>query len=651
MSLATGKAALFFSFRFCLPLLLSLPLHAAELTLEPQVGFHGLFQLGHPFPLRVDLTNSGRPVEGTVEIRLWKGGASRGVGGYPFYYQREVFLSAQSRKSIQFTVDPDSLSRPLTVSFLSPTFKVSKEIDLRRYFTPSPLVLLLTENSLSPPIPLTSSSPGPLVSLSLADLPSDSRAYQGISTVIIYEHSLRDLSKPQGAALETWLSLGGRMLILGSMHYALYQEPSVARFLPVRVAGLKKFSALPSLEKLYGQRAASLRDLMVQDSTLIEGKIVIEEKGTPILVEMGRGSGKVSYLSLDVGRPPLSRWEGLALLFRDLLGPPGDSRPPLEASWDEAVFSQLLSDPSFISTYVPLRIFFLWLLFYLGGLGFLAWLWQQQRLSRRTLVLSALSLVLFSSFGGYLHLGRGGNIPDGVLVSSTLLQSLPDGYVEALSNVALFSTLSRPYNLQVDRGWTDFEPVLPRSRRSEDSSLVAEEEGGSTRFRFRLRAWDYRLFKIRSVSRFPVRAEIENRGDRLFLKLTNLTAKDLTECWLVISEERYFLGTIFPGGSQVREFPLSSGRPSSVDGQSKKRGTVDLREISFKDRIREILFRYSFFLRDRGSARWDSGNALFFAWVNGSPYRVWVDGARILAHDYTLFRAMIPLGEEGTDED
>lgn len=648
MSFSIGKAALIF-FQLCLLLLLSLSLHAAELTLEPQVGFHGLFQLGHPFPLRVDLTNSGRPVEGTLEVRLWKGGAVRGSGAYPFYYQRRVFLSAQARKSVQFTVDPDSLSRPLTVSFSSPTFEVSKEIDLRRYFTPSPVILFLTENSLSPPIPLTPSSPGPLISLSLADLPSDPRAYQGVSTIIIYEHSLRDLSRSQSMALETWLSLGGRILILGSMHYALYQEASLSRFLPVRVAGLKKLSSLPSLEKLHGQKAGSLRDLTVQDSRPVEGRVLIEEKGTPILVEMDRGRGKVFYLSLDVGRPPLSRWGGLALLFRDLLGVPGDRRSSLVASWDETVFSQLFSNSSFISTYVPLRTFFLWLLFYLGGLGFSAWLWRRQRLPRRTLVVSSLSLILFSAFGGYLHLGRGGNIPDGVLVSSTLLESLPDGYVEALSNVALFSTLSQHYDLQVDRGWTDFEPVLPRARKSEDSSLVAEEEGSSTRFRFRLREWDYRLFKIRSMSRFPVRAEVENRDNKLFLRLTNLTSRDLTECWLVVSGERYFLGDIAPGASQLREFPLPAERPSTVDGQSKKRSKADLREISFNDKIREILFRYSFFPQDQGLARWDSGGVLFFAWVKGSPYRVWVDGARILTHDYTLFRVIIPLAEEGEE--
>jgi len=52
-------------------------------------------------------------------------------------------------------------------------------------------------------------------------------------------------------ALERWLLSGGRMLVLGSIHYALYQEPAIRRFLPVRVTGLKKVSSLPSFERVY----------------------------------------------------------------------------------------------------------------------------------------------------------------------------------------------------------------------------------------------------------------------------------------------------------------------------------------------------------------------------------------------------------------
>lgn len=644
MSFSVRRAAVNFSLHLSLALLGSLPLNATELTLEPQVGFHGLFRLGYPFPLRVDLTNLGRPVEGTLEVKVWKGGAAKGIEPHLFYYSREVFLSAQARKSVQFTVDPDSISRPLTVSFSAPGVKISREIDLRRHFSPSPLTLLLTENSVSPSIPLPSGSPSPLISLTLGHLPTDARAYQGVSSIIFYEQSLRDLSRPQTMALETWLSSGGRMLILGSMHYALYQEPSLSRFLPVRVAGLKRFSSLPSLERIHGEKVSPLKNLLVQESKLIEGRILIEEKGTPILVEMSRGRGRVFYLSLDVGRPPLSRWDGLSLLFRDILGSPGESRSTLQVSWDEFVFSQLLLNPSFISTYVPARSFFLWLLIYLGGLGLLAWLWQQQRLPRRTLVLSFLALVFFSSFGGYLHFDRGGNIPDGVLVSSTVLESLPDGYVEGQSNVALFSTQRRHYSLQVESGWTDLEPVPSRLGASEDATLVVLEEGSSTRFRFPLREWDYRLFKIRSMSHFPLRTEIQNQGDRLFLRLTNLTTRDLTDCWVVISGQRFSLGDILQGASQIREFPLSPERLSSTDGQPKK---LDLREILFNDKTREFLFRYSFFPQDQGMARWANGAVLFFGWVKGAPRRVWVDDARIRAYDYTLFRAIIPLEEEG----
>lgn len=641
MSLSIRKAAFTLCLHLSLSLIICVSLKASELTLEPLVGFNGLFQLGYPFPLRVTLTNLGRPLEGTLGVKIWKGGPSKGINPYPVYYRRDVFLYAQSQKSIQFTIDPDSISRPLTVSFSSPGTELSKEIDLRRHFSPSPLNLLLTENSVPPTVPLASNASVPLISFSISHLPSEARAYQGVSTIIFYEQSLRDLSKPQIAALETWLSSGGRMLILGSIHYALYQEPSMSRFLPVRVVGSRWFSSLPSLEKVFREKASPLRNLFVQDAKLIEGRVLMEERGTPILVEMSRGRGRVFYLSLDVGRPPVSHWDGLSLLFGNLWSSPEGGRSTLQTSWDESVFFQLLWNPSFISTYVPVRSFFLLLLFYLGGLSLLAWLWQQRRLPRRALVLSLLSLVVFSSFGGYLHFSRGGNIPDGVLVSSTLLESIPDGYVEAQSNVVLFSTQRRDYKLRVESGWSELEPV-PRSGVSDDAALVVQEEGGSTGFIFPLREWDYRLFKIRSMARFPLRAELQNKGDHFLLRLTNLSTKDLTECWLVVSGQRFFLGDVRQGSSQLREFSASP-----ADDQAKTQNRMDLRDIPFSDKTRELLIRYSFFPQDQGMSRWGSGAVLFFGWVNGAPRRVWVDDARVLAYDYTLFRTVIPLDVDG----
>ena len=82
--------------------------------------FTEYFQLGRPFPLEIELSNSGRPAEGTLEIEVWKGGATKGGAPYPLYYRRDVFLSAQSRKTVQLTVDPDFVSRPLKITFFKP---------------------------------------------------------------------------------------------------------------------------------------------------------------------------------------------------------------------------------------------------------------------------------------------------------------------------------------------------------------------------------------------------------------------------------------------------------------------------------------------------------------------------------------------------
>ncbi|MSP38308.1 MAG: hypothetical protein EXR70_07445 [Deltaproteobacteria bacterium] len=60
----------------------------AEIFIEPRVGFHGVFQLGRPFPLEVELTNSGRPAEGLLEVQVWKGGATKGGAPFAVNYRR-----------------------------------------------------------------------------------------------------------------------------------------------------------------------------------------------------------------------------------------------------------------------------------------------------------------------------------------------------------------------------------------------------------------------------------------------------------------------------------------------------------------------------------------------------------------------------------
>lgn len=610
---------------------------AADITLNVTVGYHGVFQLGRPFPIKIEVTNTGPPVEGIVEATVWKGGGPKGIGAFPVHHRRNLLIGAAGRKSATFTVDPGSVSRPLVVGFHGPGFAVTEEIDLRRHFVPTPIVLLLTESDFSI-LPGLSTPANPLVAIAPEELPSDPRAYAGVSAVMLYEPSLREISGAQNAALETWLVCGGKIVALGSLRYSLYQEAALARFLPVKVSGLRRFTELPELAKRYG--VPPVGGVEVQDATITDGRAIVAEHGIPILVEAERGKGKIVYLAVDIGRPPFSKWDGAPRLLKDLTAAPAENFSAPAAAWDEAVFSQLLLNRAVSSMYLPVGAFAGCIVGYLVLLAALIWCWDRRRLAPRTLGVGFLTVVFLSSSIGYFYFSRADGIPDGVLVTSTLLDALPNGNVEASSNAALFSTIRRDYDVGVEKGWTDFEPLPRRSVAADENGFTIEEEGGRPRLRMALKAWDYRLFRLRSVVRVPVRVELATDADRRLVKVSNDSAQDLTDCWAVVSGQILALGDVPAGRTLSRELPYVSD-PSAVGGRAYRSG---LRDVHFKDPVRELLLRYSYFPQEQNNA-W-GGAGLFFGWLPAAPRGVTVADGKVREREYAFFRAAFSVGGE-----
>jgi hypothetical protein len=283
---------------------------------------------------------------------------------------------------------------------------------------------------------------------------------------------------------------------------------------------------------------------------------------------------------------------------------------------------------------------------YLLGIGALAWLWQRKSMPPRMLLITLMAFVTAGTVGGYVHFSHGGNIPDGVLLTSSVFESSGDGFVEAQANLALFSTQLRKYDLQMDRGWIDLTTVPSRTQEITDETVVIQDGVGTSRYRLPLREWDYRLFRMRHVDRFPMRAELEPQGDKLVMTVDNQSAKDLTHCWLLVPGKRFDLGAIPRGASWRKVFPLT-GATGQDAAALQRADTLNFREVTFPDKTRDILFHSSFFPRD-GDARWAGGAAVFFGWVKDPEPRVRVNDPRIQAQAYALFRAIVPLanGEE-----
>lgn len=167
-----------------------------------------------------------------------------------------------------------------------------------------------------------------------------------------------------------------------------------------------------------------------------------------------------------------------------------------------------------------------------------------------------------------------------------------------------------------------------------------------SRYQLPLREWDYRLFRMRRIDRLAMRASFDVQGDRLIVKVENRSANDLVDCWVLVPGQRFAIGTIRRGTDWQNSFSLAN---SKVDDVGISRGdALSLREITFADKTRDILFHSSMFPRD-GDPRWAGGAAVFFGWVKDSQPRVRIDDPRIQAQDYTLYRAVFPL-TGGEDE-
>ena len=617
-------------FLFCSPVF-----SASSVVLETQIGFDGRFQLGQPFPITVTLAGTGQPTEGIVEVQVWKRGGAKSIDTYPVYYRKSVFLAAQSRKSVPFTIDPDFLSRPLKVSFSSPTQKASLDIDLRPHFSTQPLLLLVSSTSVPLALPLPPGLTNPFITVSLSELPPDPRAYRGVWAVLFYEQPLRELSRAQMFSLETWLLWGGKIVAMGGLSPSVFQDANWARLLPGTPTGLKKLPALSTLEKKYSAQIPG-REIWFHDARLLQGSSLVEEQGYPMVVESSRGKGRVTFLCFDVGRPPLSQWSGLARLLGDVLGSPPEQRVVWEGTWDDTFFARILSTPSFIPIYASVLAFLFWGLTYGMALAVVAKYCQKYRPRRAIVAAGFFSLPVVFSLAGYLYFDRGGKPLDGILVSATMLDDLGNGYVAAQSNVAVFSTRQRSYRLQMEPGWSDFEVVSLSGGANKNSSLSLIGDGPASDLDFSLGEWSSRLFRIHALARLPLRVQVHVHHDGLRLEVANPSGRALNDCWFVTWGKGFFLGDIAPGSNLVRDFP----RPAE-EGVVKK----GWREISFGDPIRELLFHHSFF-SDQNRSGESADAAFFIGWFQGGPRGLSTTDPRIHMMNYTLFRAVFPVQRE-----
>ena len=192
--------------------------------------------------------------------------------------------------------------------------------------------LLLTPETASRAL-ASSDEPRPeLIPLSPADLPTEAADYASLDVLILAAASelpgssmsfLSQLTTQQQLAVRDWVELRGGHLVLSlGSHLVEFERTELAKWLKFPLQAETEIRQLDGLES-YSPHPSELRVNGAVSSIRmgnIAGNVLARSLDGPLIVQLPFGFGRVSFIALDLDRPPLKNWEGLSHLLHKLIG-------------------------------------------------------------------------------------------------------------------------------------------------------------------------------------------------------------------------------------------------------------------------------------------------------------------------------------------
>ena len=304
-----------------LALLCALPraMAADAVDIATVVGFTDTFHPGRWTPLSVTVTNHGGDLSGELEVQVTGGDGLRGRS-FVTSHRRKLELNRASRKTLPFTVFPQSLFHPLVIRVHAGGRELARsEVDLRTRLVADERLLLVLSRDANLDYLNDRADDGLRVLYPHPELlPVHWRGYDAVAAIVVHGVSLERLSASQFDALHKWIAQGGILAVSGGPDYALLRSPRLAALLPGVPLGMTRVDA----GTLQGAFSASLdvsRPVHVNRLGAFRGHARLRAGAVTLIAERALGLGRVLYLAFDVAGHPFDRWEGMRKLWLDHL--------------------------------------------------------------------------------------------------------------------------------------------------------------------------------------------------------------------------------------------------------------------------------------------------------------------------------------------
>jgi hypothetical protein len=626
--------------------------HAQESgpSLQVQAGFDGYYRLDEWVPLLVTVANEGGEVQGEVRVVRDDSTGRRTV------YAQSVILPAHSRKQFFLYVFGEGYTNRVTVELVERgRVLIEQDASLSAIQPGGALVGVVSSSpsTLNLLAALTTAQGGKVLvaHLSPQDLPPQGRAWESLDALVLNDVDTSVFTAEQREALSAWAAFGGHLVVTGGLN-AVQTAAGVSDLLPVTVTGTHTMNSVSALGEYAGIPLEDSGPTVVANCQVREGRVLVAQGDRPLVVRRHLGSGRVTYLALDLTTAPLQAWLGNEALWERLLLRGSTRRPDWGVYESNALFDALASA-------APLTLPSPWLV--VGFLGFYVLIigplnYVVLRRLKRTVwawVTIPVCIVLFSGCAyltGFQIRGRRAIISQVSIVRAWAGQPI----VGVDSYVALFSPQRGTYRVEVEGA-----PLVSRLPEtymiSMDTSSLNVQQGDPVTVRdLRVDVGEMRGFTAQSYVTAPsVRADMRleeiTPGSvdqmRLVGTLVNEGSVPLEDCLLVLRGYTVSVGDIQPGQTVQVDETINFGATTASPVVYMLISNLGSRDDSGVQTRRRQIAQAVFGYGGVGETTVDGGLNLI-GWQEDAPLAVTVVGQSPAVHATSLWLVSIPLVSE-----
>lgn len=623
---------------------------SARLSVEETIGFRETIKIGKWLPVTVTIRNDGAPVRGQLALQL-----STVSEGYPQPYtttlSQPVDLPTSSRKRYTFVVMFRDFTNPLVIRLMGHDGRVvyRREIDLRTLTSPDRLILAFSDEPALDSLAGIAPGKAQVVYQPLEDLPERWEAFDAVDLMAIRNLSLAPLRPEQLQAIQQWVARGGHLLITGGPNWTHYAHPAIRDLAAVNVTGLVEMSDLQSLEAIAEVASPEEMRVPMLRAEVTAGDILAQERDLPLVVMQKSGRGTVVFVSFDPGRPPFTRWDGTARLWRALF--PLDEVPDywklrreLRETFEETWIAQALQLP--LLSFPSHLLVASFLILYVSTIGFCFWRLGLERISRReTWMLIMFSLLAFS--GGAHVLFRERHIQQDALVFEvSAVDVIPQSrFAEIETHLAIFSTHKQSYDLKLAGQPSAWQQIVPPAMHDLQLDWHLHANGELTIEDTFVPNWGVRAFKGRGMMEFQLESRILQEADSVMVRITNKTGLVLRDCWLWRGPRVVSLGDLDDG--EEAEGVLTTPPEESIRRSQQARWERDLSHEIVKGREVPDLLRRGIVERVlqealRSDRAWQR-QVMFIGWLERPLVALSVAPGQVGTQRTTLVRMRLAL--------